>query len=193
MPYKSKAQQRKFFAMESRGELPKGTALEWAHETPNLKSLPEHVKKSTLLAHAHDSGSGIAKSQLRAGEKVEMEHTKDRSKARDIAFDHLKEDPSYYTKLKKVEKSKYAAYRAPAGGMVARGTVYKGGEMVPDMGGKFMNPPKFNPAKMDRLRKKYKTMTVVMDEGTLGMALPGSSVRTRRLSRLSCSGRVNSA
>ena len=34
---------RKFFAMEKRGELPKGTAEEWAHKTPNIKKLPEKV------------------------------------------------------------------------------------------------------------------------------------------------------
>ena len=37
--------QRKFFAMEARGELPEGTALEWAHETSSIKRLPQHVKK----------------------------------------------------------------------------------------------------------------------------------------------------
>lgn len=46
MPYRSKAQMRKFFAMERRGQLPKGTALEWAHHTKSIKSLPQHVKKS---------------------------------------------------------------------------------------------------------------------------------------------------
>lgn len=46
MPYKSIKQMRKFFAMESRGELPKGTAEEWAHETPNIKKLPKYKKKS---------------------------------------------------------------------------------------------------------------------------------------------------
>jgi len=45
MAFKSKAQMRKFFAMESRGELPKGKAKEWAKKTPNIKSLPEHKKK----------------------------------------------------------------------------------------------------------------------------------------------------
>jgi hypothetical protein len=45
MPYKSKAQMRAFFAMEKRGELPKGTAKRWAKETPNLKRLPERVRK----------------------------------------------------------------------------------------------------------------------------------------------------
>ena len=47
MPYKSRAQERLFFAKESRGELPKGTAEEWAHETKSIKNLPEHVKKPT--------------------------------------------------------------------------------------------------------------------------------------------------
>lgn len=45
VPYRSTSQHHKFRAMESRGELPKGTASEWAHHTPNLKSLPKHVKK----------------------------------------------------------------------------------------------------------------------------------------------------
>jgi hypothetical protein len=42
--------------------------------------------------------------QLRMGIASEMEHTKDRSIAREIAMDHLKEDPRYYTKLKKIHK-----------------------------------------------------------------------------------------
>ena len=45
MPFKSKSQQRYMFAAESRGELPKGTARRWAHETDNIKKLPEKVKK----------------------------------------------------------------------------------------------------------------------------------------------------
>ena len=44
MPYKSKAQQRLFFAKEARGELPRGTARRWAHETKNLKKLPQRKK-----------------------------------------------------------------------------------------------------------------------------------------------------
>ena len=46
MPFKSKDQMRAFFAMEGRGDLPKGTAKRWAHETKNLKKLPE--KKSSF-------------------------------------------------------------------------------------------------------------------------------------------------
>ena len=39
--------------------------------------------------------------QLSMGIKVEMEHTKDAKKAREIATDHLTENPRYYSKLKK--------------------------------------------------------------------------------------------
>lgn len=43
MPFKSKAQQRFMFAAEARGEIKPGTAREWAHETRDIKMLPEHV------------------------------------------------------------------------------------------------------------------------------------------------------
>lgn len=43
MPYKSKAQMRKFFAMEEKGEMKAGTARKWAHETKEMKNLPEKI------------------------------------------------------------------------------------------------------------------------------------------------------
>jgi hypothetical protein len=43
------------------------------------------------------------KNQLTKGIKVELEHTNNKSKAEEIAMDHLSEDPKYYDKLKKVE------------------------------------------------------------------------------------------
>lgn len=45
------------------------------------------------------------KTQLNKGLSVEMEHTKDETIAREIAMDHLWEDPDYYSKLKKIEAS----------------------------------------------------------------------------------------
>jgi hypothetical protein len=39
--------------------------------------------------------------QLRLGKKVEMEHHLGKKMATKIAIDHLKEDKSYYTKLKR--------------------------------------------------------------------------------------------
>lgn len=50
MPFKSKAQQRFFFAAEERGNLPKGTARRWAKETSNMKSLPERINKEKKKA-----------------------------------------------------------------------------------------------------------------------------------------------
>jgi len=60
MPFESKSQMRKFFAMEKRHELPKGKAKEWAHKTKDIKSLPEHVKKSEL----YEVGVKIALDQV---------------------------------------------------------------------------------------------------------------------------------
>jgi hypothetical protein len=42
---------------------------------------------------------------LKKGKKVEREHTKDAHTTTEIAMDHLKEDPKYYDKLAKMEKS----------------------------------------------------------------------------------------
>lgn len=43
MPFKSKAQQKKMFALESEGKIKKGTAEKWAKETPNIKALPQRL------------------------------------------------------------------------------------------------------------------------------------------------------
>lgn len=47
MPFKSKAQERAAFGGYLGAEM-KSKAKEWAHETPNMKELPEHVKKVKL-------------------------------------------------------------------------------------------------------------------------------------------------
>jgi len=39
--------------------------------------------------------------EIKMGIETEMEHTKDQDLAMEIAFDHLAEDPKYYSKLKK--------------------------------------------------------------------------------------------
>lgn len=56
MPYKSRSQARFFFSAESRGELPKGTARRWAHHTPNIKKLPNKVRKRKKKAEAEPGG-----------------------------------------------------------------------------------------------------------------------------------------
>jgi len=47
--------------------------------------------------------SDFDEEQLKLGEKVEYEHTCDKTKARRIAMDHLAEFPDYYKELKKME------------------------------------------------------------------------------------------
>lgn len=48
---------------------------------------------------ARRSPSSFDPRQLRIGTRVEMEHTSDPTIAREIAMDHLVEDPLYYPKL----------------------------------------------------------------------------------------------
>jgi len=48
---------------------------------------------------AGKSAKDFDSSQLRAGMRVEMEHTTEPDIAREIAMDHLMEDPRYYEKL----------------------------------------------------------------------------------------------
>ena len=50
MPFKSKAQLKKFGAMVKRGEISKQKFNEWLKATPNVKKLPERVKKKSKLA-----------------------------------------------------------------------------------------------------------------------------------------------
>lgn len=47
MPFKSKAQMKAAFSGALGSEM-KSKAKEWADETPNIKSLPEHKKKVKL-------------------------------------------------------------------------------------------------------------------------------------------------
>jgi hypothetical protein len=93
----------------------------WTHE--HLKTQWEGTKKSLeglgalgdFLEKAEKIPGGMAagkspedfdRQALSQGQKVEMEHTGDPAKAREIAMDHLTEDPDYYTKLARMEAEK---------------------------------------------------------------------------------------
>ena len=69
-------------------EIPGGLADK---DTPTTVSKHHKVSKNQILK------------QLKMGIKVEMEHTDDPKKAAEIALDHIKENPEYYTKLKTIE------------------------------------------------------------------------------------------
>lgn len=89
------------------------------------KTLNDIVKKHSNKDN-FDSMQSLIKKQLSIGMKVEMEHTNDKDKAREIAMDHLFEDPKYYSKLKKIEANEATdsgssgAFSAPAFGTIKR-------------------------------------------------------------------------
>lgn len=57
------------------------------------------------IAEKHDVPVKDITQQLNKGIKVEIEHTDSDQMAKEIALDHLFEDPKYYDKLEKVEES----------------------------------------------------------------------------------------
>lgn len=67
---------------------------------PSVKTL-----SPDQLAKRHGVSKEQILQQLKMGIGVEQEHTKDPDQAREIALDHLKELPDYYTRLKKMEES----------------------------------------------------------------------------------------
>jgi hypothetical protein len=55
------------------------------------------------IAKKHRLDVSFIEKQLKMGEKIEHEHTKNHELAREIALQHLDEIPDYYTRLKKME------------------------------------------------------------------------------------------
>lgn len=77
------------------------------------KTLRDVAKKHTPIKGSSqsrelkvDSTEKKLKVQLKKGKKVETEHTKNKVSAKEIAMDHLWEDPKYYSKLQKIESGK---------------------------------------------------------------------------------------
>jgi hypothetical protein len=67
------------------------------------------------LAKKHKVSLDKIKSQLQRGIEVEMEHTNSKSIAKEIAMDHIFEDPNYYVKLKKIEATEATTAGASVG------------------------------------------------------------------------------
>jgi hypothetical protein len=73
------------------------------NESQKLEGGLADNKSLEQVAKKHKIDLKFLKNQLDMGLKIEKEHTNDKTKAQEIALDHLWEDPKYYTKLKKVE------------------------------------------------------------------------------------------
>jgi hypothetical protein len=69
----------------------------------NLEGGAADGKTLQDIAKKHKVEVDILKKEFVKGIKTEMEHTNNKSKAKEITMDHLFEDPKYYTKLKKME------------------------------------------------------------------------------------------
>jgi hypothetical protein len=70
----------------------------------SIVDLTIHHGKESWTSIQFESLEKKLKKELSIGIKVEMEHTNDKAKAREIAMDHLYELPDYYTRLEKMEK-----------------------------------------------------------------------------------------
>jgi hypothetical protein len=55
------------------------------------------------IANKHGAPLELIQLMFKWGTDVEMEHTNDPALAKEIAMDHLMEDPIYYKKLKEME------------------------------------------------------------------------------------------
>ena len=78
------------------------------------------------IAEKHGVSVDVMVAEFKKGISVEMEHTTDREVAKEIALDHLFEDPKYYTKLSSVEKQNEAYTK----GQLFGGTLKIGGQPV---------------------------------------------------------------
>lgn len=102
------------------------------------KTISQVAKKHSLNTPQKVS---FLKKELENGVKVEMEHTDDEKVAKEIALDHLLEDPKYYQKLKKVEAKEMTgadssgSFDAPAFGSVVKRKISK----IPNMTEKKVN------------------------------------------------------
>jgi hypothetical protein len=86
---------------EAAGNLNEETELN--EQVKEALDVPTH--QPDAIAKLHGVSMDVIAAQLVKGIKVEMEHTTDKDTAREIALDHLKEDPKYYDKLTKVEET----------------------------------------------------------------------------------------
>ena len=102
----------------------KDLARKFAKEKQEGQTEKENIEKMLTLLQR----------QFRKGMKVEMEHKMGITKAKQIALDHLKENPLYYDDLEKVEKPKKTETKE------ATGSSSSGQYSGPAFGAKSMSP-----------------------------------------------------
>lgn len=102
-------------ALRSQGMIQKiYDAIEELHSEklslPENELLDKPEMSIVQLTKKHGVSKGHIQDQLSKGIKVEMEHTSKYDVAKEIALNHLAEDPDYYTKLAKVDLEEASGY-----------------------------------------------------------------------------------
>ena len=85
------------------------------------------------IAKKHSVSVATIMAQLEMGVQVEREHTADDAIAMQIALDHLKERPDYYTKLKQMEQQPKERLTLPQMKRRMQETTYGYDELTPEM------------------------------------------------------------
>jgi hypothetical protein len=86
---------------------------------PTINEISEQIRNAGMGLNQMPGGVADGKrpedfdqQALEKGTRMEMEHTSDADVAREIAMDHLAEDPAYYDKLEEMEKTQGVNMRA---------------------------------------------------------------------------------
>jgi hypothetical protein len=107
-------------------------------ETAQLKDLARKFAKEKSQGETEkdkvEKMLTLLQRQFRKGMKVEMEHKMGITKAKQIALDHIKENPYYYDDLEKVENPKKTETKE------ATGSASSGSYETPAFGAKSMSP-----------------------------------------------------
>jgi hypothetical protein len=111
--YKDACNKENLFGIQVDTEVEQLTPMVGAEGATEAPKAPEGTHAAPTAKNSNDKMPGgkgdkltekdVDPEEFAMGLKVEMEHTTDKEIAREIALDHLAEDPKYYTKLKKVE------------------------------------------------------------------------------------------
>jgi ADP-ribose pyrophosphatase YjhB (NUDIX family) len=88
----------------SAGQISKELGEELIEKSEKIKGGIGDNKTLKEIAKKHNVSEDHISNQLEMGIKVEMEHTKDKKKSKEIAIDHLTESANYYTELAKMEE-----------------------------------------------------------------------------------------
>lgn len=168
---------------------PKGFSQK-AHCQGRKKRLKEQlkpIKTVEQIAKKHRLEVSFIERQLKMGEPIEHEHTKNHELAREIALQHLDEIPDYYTRLKKMEAEAKKEHKKFKDVSVSEGTLhhwFKGskskdgkpgwvqadGSPCANEPGETKTPKCFSSGRLKALKKK----------GKKGESLIKSAVRRKR-------------